>query len=151
MHSRRLFRTFGRSVHCDLTMLIRSPRDPSLQILPTSGPEVCEYHPHWAMWTPIGSIIVVQFKSKLWQFLGPCSFCSPLDDLYDFARLEAAAYSLITASHTRNVPMEHPSRLRGLGLTWSLQRSSFSGLVRLCRLGFLLLGLPKRYYIGGSR
>ena len=28
------------------------PRDPSTQIIPTLGPEVCKYYLHWAIWIP---------------------------------------------------------------------------------------------------
>ena len=27
-------------------------RDPSIQIIPTLGPKVCKYYPHWAIWIP---------------------------------------------------------------------------------------------------
>ena len=29
-----------------------NPRDPSIQIIPTLGPEVCKYYLHWASWIP---------------------------------------------------------------------------------------------------
>ena len=38
----------------------------------------------------------------------------------------------------------------GVRVTWTFQCSSFLGLLWFFGLG-LLLGLPKRYYIGGSR
>ena len=33
------------------------PSDPSMQIMPTVGPEVCKYYLHWAIWIPRGWVL----------------------------------------------------------------------------------------------
>ena len=40
-------------------------KDPSIQILPTLGPKVCKYYPHWAIWSPRLSI-----PDTKWRFEG---------------------------------------------------------------------------------
>ena len=51
----------SRNWHVDFC----SPRDPSIQIVPTLGPKVSKYYLHWAIW-----ISWVEDSSRSWVILG---------------------------------------------------------------------------------
>ena len=44
----------GGPLHKDLKLKPNPyPKDPSIQIIPTLGPNVCRYYLHWAIWIPM--------------------------------------------------------------------------------------------------
>ena len=47
-----------------------SPRDPSIEILPTLGPKVCKYDLHWAIWIPSLSFLIATQTSTLDPSIG---------------------------------------------------------------------------------